>query len=193
MSTVRAQVLVELEGSKNALFTTFNQLSDGKEHIALVFGKPDNVPLVRVHSECLTGDVFGSRRCDCGSQLEEATARLAREGGVLLYMRQEGRGIGLYNKIDAYKVQDTLGLDTFAANRHLGFPDDARDYTAAAEMLKALGFERIRLLGSPDKAAQLSAHGIDVAERIDAPGQVHDGNRRYLAAKAARKGGMPCP
>jgi GTP cyclohydrolase II len=121
---------------------------------------------VRLHSECLTGDVLGSERCDCGPQLREAVERIAEEGGLLLYLRQEGRGIGLYAKIEAYALQDA-GLDTYEANLALGYGTDERDYTAAAQMLGALGVDRLALLSNnPDKAAQLARHGITVAEHV---------------------------
>ena len=143
-------------------------------------------PLVRPHSECLTGDVFGSQRCDCGPQLREAVERISAAGGFLLYLRQEGRGIGLYAKLDAYALQDA-GLDTYAANVALGFGEDERDYTAAAQMLRALGQDRVRLLSNnPDKTAQLERLGVAVSERV--PTGVHRSptNARYLAAKAHR-------
>ncbi len=164
---------------------TFHGLADGEEHLALVLGdpRPGEVPLVRMHSECLTGDVFGSARCDCGPQLREAVERIAATGGVLLYLRQEGRGIGLYNKLDAYALQDR-GLDTYQANTALGFAEDARDYTAAAQMLEALGFDEIDLLSNnPDKARQLRDLGVNV-RRSDATGVfATDNNLRYLHAK----------
>src|SRR6201995_449141 len=152
---------------------TFTGLADGKEHLALALGDVANaqVPLVRAHSECLTGDVFGSLRCDCGPQLREAVERIAGTGGYLLYLRQEGRGIGLYAKLDAYALQD-LGLDTYEANRALGHLDDERDYTAAAQMLAALGASSVDLLtNNPDKPAQLRSLGVDV--RTVVPTQVH--------------------
>jgi GTP cyclohydrolase II len=143
-------------------------------------------PLVRPHSECLTGDVFGSERCDCGPQFREALERISATGGLLLYLRQEGRGIGLYTKLDAYALQDR-GLDTFEANVTLGRGEDERDYTAAAQMLDALGVRRLALLSNnPDKAAQLTAHGIDVVERVPTAVHLTSSNRRYLAAKAGR-------
>jgi GTP cyclohydrolase II len=169
---------------------TFTGLADGREHLALGLGDYERapVPLVRPHSECLTGDVFGSQRCDCGPQLREAVERIAHAGGYLLYLRQEGRGIGLYNKLDAYALQDT-GLDTYAANRALGHGDDERDYTAAAQMLAALGATRIGLLSNnPDKAGQLSALGIAVAAVRRTGAYVNDANARYLATKVRHAG-----
>ncbi|MEU1259734.1 GTP cyclohydrolase II [Streptomyces chartreusis] len=167
---------------------TFHGLADGEEHVALVLGDPTAAPapLVRLHSECLTGDVFGSARCDCGPQLREAVERIAATGGVLLYLRQEGRGIGLYNKLDAYALQDA-GLDTYDANTALGLPEDDRDYTAAAQMLTALGIGELDLLtNNPDKAGQLRELGVPV--RFVRPTGVFatDSNVRYLHAKAER-------
>jgi GTP cyclohydrolase II len=165
---------------------TFDGLVDGREHLALGLGTPAPTPLVRLHSECLTGDVLGSRRCDCGPQLDEALLRITAVGGFLLYLRQEGRGIGLYNKVDAYVLQD-LGLDTYDANTALGRGEDERDYTVAAQMLTALGVGTVALLGNnPDKALQLGRLGVVVEDRV--PTQVHlnDDNARYLAAKANR-------
>ncbi|WP_405010593.1 GTP cyclohydrolase II [Kitasatospora sp. NBC_01539] len=166
---------------------TFHGLADGAEHLALALGEPTpatGTPLVRLHSECLTGDVFGSARCDCGPQLRESVERIAEAGGYLLYLRQEGRGIGLYNKLDAYALQDS-GLDTYQANTALGLPEDGRDYTAAAQMLTALGATGIRLLSNnPDKAAQLGALGIEVADRVPTGVHLSDSNVRYLRTKA---------
>jgi GTP cyclohydrolase II len=164
---------------------TFTGLADGKEHLALGFGDyaGADTPLVRPHSECLTGDVFGSERCDCGPQLREAAERIAKVGGYLLYLRQEGRGIGLYAKLDAYALQDR-GLDTYAANRALGHGDDERDYSAAAQMLHTLGADRIRLLSNnPDKALQLDALGIEIAEQLPTEVHLSAANLRYLRAK----------
>jgi len=163
---------------------TFTGLVDGREHVALALGARRSTPMVRLHSECLTGDVFGSERCDCGPQLREATERIAQAGGYLLYLRQEGRGIGLYDKIDAYALQDA-GLDTYQANRVLGHAEDERDYTAAAQMLTALGVGRLRLLtNNPDKAAQLSRLGLTVAESVRTGVHVSAANLPYLLAKA---------
>ena len=132
---------------------------------------PEVPPLVRIHSECFTGDVLGSERCDCGPQLLEAVRRIAQVGGLLLYLRQEGRGIGLYAKLDAYGLQDA-GLDTYDANLALGYSEDGRDYTVAAQMLGALGLDRVALLSNnPDKGAQLDRLGVTVAERV--PTAVH--------------------
>jgi GTP cyclohydrolase II len=166
---------------------TFTGLADGKEHLALGLGDyaTSKAPLVRPHSECLTGDVFGSQRCDCGPQLREAAERIAAAGGYLLYLRQEGRGIGLYAKLDAYALQDQ-GLDTYAANRALGHGDDERDYTAAAQMLHTLGADHIRLLSNnPDKALQLDAMGIDIVEQLPTGVHVSASNLRYLQAKVS--------
>ena len=175
---------------------SFDGLVDGREHLAVGLGEfadrrqpgapRDRPPLVRLHSECLTGDVFGSQRCDCGPQMREAVERIAGVGGYLLYLRQEGRGIGLYGKLDAYALQDT-GLDTYDANVALGFSADSRDYTAAAQMVTALGETTLALLSNnPDKAEQLSRLGITVTERV--PTRVHlcAANARYLATKAIR-------
>lgn len=174
-----------LDGLSSPDIVTFDGLCDRQEHIAFRFAGPGDVraPIVRLHSECLTGDVFGSQRCDCGPQLQEALTRLHVEGGVLLYLRQEGRGIGLYSKLDSYALQ-LAGLDTFAANRKLNFADDLRDYRSAAEMLRAMSIYRIRLLtNNPDKLKQLRAHGIDVVERISTSVFVNKHNSAYLAAK----------
>ncbi|MGW0942949.1 GTP cyclohydrolase II [Streptomyces sp. NPDC002623] len=188
-ATPRARVRVPLrfqDGySVDAELVTFHGLTDGQEHVAVVLGEPvpGTTPLVRLHSECLTGDVFGSARCDCGPQLREAVERIAGTGGVLLYLRQEGRGIGLYNKLDAYALQDQ-GLDTYEANAALGLPEDGRDYTAAAQMLRALGITSLDLLSNnPDKADQLRGLGIDVQDRVPTGVFTTPHNVRYLRAK----------
>ena len=165
---------------------TFHGLADGLEHLALRLGAPQTVPLVRVHSECLTGDVFGSARCDCGAQLREGVERIADAGGYLLYLRQEGRGIGLYPKLDAYALQDR-GLDTYEANVALGHAEDARDYTVAVQMLRALGVGAVRLLtNNTDKTAQLKRLGIKVTEQVPTRVHLSPSNAAYLAAKARR-------
>ncbi|MCX4641983.1 MULTISPECIES: GTP cyclohydrolase II [unclassified Streptomyces] len=186
-ATPRSRVRVPLsfhDGySVDTELVTFHGLADGQEHVAVVLGDPGPVPLVRLHSECLTGDVFGSARCDCGPQLREAVERIAERGGILLYLRQEGRGIGLYNKLDAYALQDQ-GLDTYAANAALGLPEDARDYTAAAQMLRALGVDMLDLLSNnPDKAQQLRSLGIAVHDRVPTGVFATPDNVRYLRAK----------
>lgn len=186
-ATVRTRVAVPLrfgDGySVDAELVTFHGLADGREHLAVVIGDAGATPLVRLHSECLTGDVFGSARCDCGPQLREAVERIAERGGVLLYLRQEGRGIGLYNKLDAYALQDQ-GLDTYAANAALGLPEDDRDYTAAAQMLRALGIGSLDLLSNnPDKAEQLRDLGIEVSHRVPTGVFTTAHNVRYLRAK----------
>jgi GTP cyclohydrolase II len=185
-ATVRTRVRVPLrfaDGfSASADVVTFDGLADGAEHLALVFGDPVR-PLVRLHSECLTGDVFGSARCDCGPQLREAVERIDAAGGVLLYLRQEGRGIGLYAKLDAYSLQDA-GLDTYQANTALGLPEDARDYTAAAQMLAALGIGEVDLLtNNPDKVRQLRERGITVGGTVPTGVHATPDNLRYLDAK----------
>ncbi|MCA9636620.1 MAG: GTP cyclohydrolase II [Myxococcales bacterium] len=164
---------------------------DDKEHVAMVHGDvigASDVP-VRLHSECLTGDVMGSLRCDCRDQLEAALRRLAALGrGVLFYLRQEGRGIGLINKVKAYALQDQ-GLDTVDANLALGFRDDERDYAIAAHMIQSLGLRSIRLMtNNPDKIAQLRAHGIEVSGRLPHVLPPNPHNRFYLETKATRSG-----
>jgi GTP cyclohydrolase II len=172
---------------------TFHDLADGREHLALGLGdwqgsvergsSGGTPPLVRPHSECLTGDVFGSERCDCGPQLREAVERISEAGGFLLYLRQEGRGIGLYEKLDAYALQDQ-GLDTYAANLALGHGEDERDYTVAAQMLRALGILRLDLLSNnPDKAVQLARLGLEVASKLPTGVHLSTANARYLATK----------
>jgi GTP cyclohydrolase II len=189
-AAIRTQVRVPLcfpDGyATTALVSSFRGLVDGREHLALALGRPTAVPLVRLHSECLTGDVFGSQRCDCGPQLREAAERITVAGGYLLYLRQEGRGIGLYDKLDAYALQDT-GLDTYEANLALGHAPDERDYTAAAQMLRALGLSGLSLLSNnPDKAAQLTRLGLTVAARVPTGVHVSAANVTYLSAKARR-------
>jgi GTP cyclohydrolase II len=198
-ATIRTQVTVPLrfaDGfSTTARVFTFDGLVDGQEHLAFGLGdraaavassEGDRTPLIRPHSECLTGDVFGSERCDCGPQLREAVERIAETGGYLLYLRQEGRGIGLYAKLDAYALQDT-GLDTYEANLALGHGEDERSYVVAAQMLKALGVSRVALLSNnPDKAQQLSRYGVTVAARVPTGVHLSPTNARYLATKARR-------
>jgi 3,4-dihydroxy 2-butanone 4-phosphate synthase / GTP cyclohydrolase II len=169
----------------------YESLVDGHHHVALVKGTPAarEAPLVRVHSQCLTGDVFGSLRCDCGEQMEAALERIDREGaGAFLYMRQEGRGIGLANKLKAYELQD-LGLDTVEANLKLGFAPDLRDYGVAAQILRDLGYARVRLLtNNPRKISALIEHGIHVKSREPLEIPSNPVNERYLLTKRSRLG-----
>ena len=201
-ATVRTHLTMPLRFADGYATTarvfTFDGLVDGREHVAFALGDrvgdctedghPGSPPLVRPHSECLTGDVLGSERCDCGAQMSQAVKRIAKAGGYLLYLRQEGRGIGLYAKLDAYALQDA-GLDTYEANLALGYAEDERDYTAAAQMLHALGMSRVALLtNNPDKVAQLSRLGITVTEQVPTGVHLSTANARYLAAKAQHGG-----
>lgn len=192
--------MIELQ-AESVLPTRFGQFrmqvfysaQDGKEQVALSMGQwqPDDAVLCRLHSECLTGDVLGSLRCDCGQQLEHALARIAAEGcGVLLYLRQEGRGIGLANKIRAYALQDQ-GADTVEANEQLGFAPDDRDYSLALEILKALGVSKLRLMtNNPRKLAALKAGGVEVVERLPHQCGTNPHNESYLFTKATKLGHM---
>ena len=199
-ATIRRQVRIPLRFADgyatDARVLTFDGLVDGLEHLALGLGGyaepsqqsalPPTEPLVRPHSECLTGDVFGSQRCDCGAQLREAVERIAEAGGYLLYLRQEGRGIGLYSKLDAYLLQDA-GLDTYEANLALGHAEDERDYTVAAQMLGALDVPRVALLSNnPDKAAQLTRLGVTVTAQVPTRVHLSAANAGYLETKAGR-------
>ena len=197
-ATIRTQVELPLRFADGftaeARAFSFGGLVDGGEHLAFALGDPTTlhpaddgrVPLVRPHSECLTGDVFGSERCDCGRQLREAVERIAEVGGYVLYLRQEGRGIGLYSKLEAYALQDA-GVDTYDANLALGHEEDERSYVAAAQMLLALGVSRIALLSNnPDKAEQLESCGVTVVEQVPTGVFVSPSNHRYLETKARR-------
>jgi GTP cyclohydrolase II len=196
-SPLAARVRVEAAADLPTRFGEFRVLvfsndHDDRENVAIVRGDvwgADEVP-VRLHSECLTGDAFGSLRCDCREQLELGLSVVgAQPRGIVLYLRQEGRGIGLTNKIRAYALQQERGLDTVDANLALGFRDDERDYGVAASILRTLGVRSVRLLtNNPDKARQLIAHGMNVVERIPhaIPPGIH--NRAYLETKARRSG-----
>jgi 3,4-dihydroxy 2-butanone 4-phosphate synthase/GTP cyclohydrolase II len=167
----------------------YHNSHDDKEHLAMVLGDVSGKPevLVRLHSECFTGDVLGSRRCDCGEQLHCALGQIAAEGeGVLIYLRQEGRGIGLLDKLRAYNLQDE-GYDTVEANLLLGHQADERDYTAAGRILNDLGVRSVRLLtNNPEKINTLRDLGISVAERVPVEPTVHDENAQYLFTKVTR-------
>lgn len=185
VATISASVPIPLPNGARPQLTVFNGLVDGDaDHFALTFsGKGEETPRVRLHSSCLTGDILGSMRCDCGPQLDDAINRFNRDGGTIVYLQQEGRGIGLGKKIAAYRFQDE-GADTFEANRRVGALDDARDYRVGAQMLLALGLRKIRLLtNNPDKVAQLGRWGIDVVAVEPTLVSVNQHNRRYLTAK----------
>ena len=197
-ATIRTRVELPLRFADgyaaDARVFTFDGLVDDREHLAFALGDrtvshpadEPRVPLIRLHSECLTGDVFGSQRCDCGPQLREAVERIVAAGGYLLYLRQEGRGIGLYSKLDAYALQDD-GVDTYEANLALGHGEDERSYVAAAQMLHALGVSRVALLSNnPDKARQLRSCGVTVVEQVPTGVYVSAANHRYLETKARR-------
>lgn len=187
---IASEALVPLASGITARFIVFRDAA-GADQVAIVVGKPDfakPVP-VRLHSACLTGDVFGSRRCDCGDQLALALTRVEHlGGGIILYLAQEGRGLGLANKMRAYGLQDQ-GLDTFDANTMLGFDDDERDYGIAARMLQLLNCSRIRLLtNNPAKLDGLERGGIEIAARVPLEAPVNPHNKRYLTTKASRSG-----
>jgi GTP cyclohydrolase II len=199
-ATIRTQVELPLRFADGyvakARVFSFDGLADRREHLAFALGdaaagrrrNERRTPLIRAHSECLTGDVFGSERCDCGPQLREAVERIADHGGYLLYLRQEGRGIGLYPKLEAYALQDT-GIDTYEANLALGHREDERSYVAAAQMLHALGVSRVVLLSNnPDKVRQLRAYGVRVVAQVRTGVHVSAANVRYLEAKVRRGG-----
>jgi len=188
--TLLSRAKLPLDGMPDTHIFAFRGSDDAQDHVALLVGafggKP---PLLRLHSECLTGDVFGSLKCDCGPQLKVALRLIGEAGGgVLLYLRQEGRGIGLANKLRAYALQDR-GLDTVDANLRLGFADDERDYAHAAAILRRLGIQEVRLLtNNPNKVAALEAEGIKVAERVAHHMPANPQNADYLAVKRSKSG-----
>jgi len=193
--SIAARAHLPIAASEDAEIVAFRSADDLREHVALVIGRQDGgrPPLVRLHSECLTGDILGSLKCDCGPQLDAALAAMAQEAqaggwGVLLYLRQEGRGIGLINKLRAYRLQDQ-GFDTVDANNRLGLPTEARDFPVAARMLALLGVHAIRLMtNNPAKVAALEAEGVEVAERVPHSLPPNPHNARYLDTKRDRTG-----
>ena len=186
-----SEARVPLADAEQVRIVSFRPVDGGPEQYAILVGEPERqaAPLARLHSECFTGDLLGSLRCDCGDQLRGAIRRMVHEGaGVLLYLAQEGRGIGLPNKLRAYMLQDG-GLDTVDANHHLGFANDERDFWAAAAMLRQLGIGRVRLLtNNPAKIAQLRDYGIEVEGRVPHIFEANAHNRGYLLTKARRSG-----
>ncbi len=192
---IATRARLPVSASEDAQIVAFRSSADTREHAALIIGEQtgDKLPLVRLHSECLTGDILGSLKCDCGPQLDAALAAMAEEAerggwGVLLYLRQEGRGIGLINKLRAYSLQDA-GFDTVEANERLGLPDEARDFPVAARMLELIGARSIRLMtNNPRKVDALVEAGVEVSERV--PHQLPDNpfNARYLATKRDKSG-----
>ncbi|WP_022675646.1 GTP cyclohydrolase II [Novosphingobium sp. B-7] len=193
--TIQARARLPVDACEEAEIIAFRARDDLREHVALIVGQQDNAvpPLVRLHSECLTGDILGSLKCDCGPQLQAALARMAAETtqggwGVLLYLRQEGRGIGLINKLRAYQLQDQ-GFDTVDANERLGLPSEARDFPVAARMLDLIGARQIRLMtNNPAKVAALEALGVTVLERVAHQLPANPHNARYLETKRDRTG-----
>ena len=187
---IATRARLPIAASEDAEIIAFRSADDLREHVALVIGtqRAERMPLVRLHSECLTGDILGSLKCDCGPQLDAALQAMAQEAqnggwGVLLYLRQEGRGIGLVNKLRAYRLQDQ-GFDTLEANTRLGFPEEARDFAVAARMLQLLGVGAIRLMtNNPEKLAALAAAGVNVAERVPHQLPANPHNQRYLDTK----------
>jgi GTP cyclohydrolase II len=192
---IAARAKLPVEACEDAEIVAFRSADDLREHVALVIGQQtgDRAPLVRLHSECLTGDVLGSLKCDCGPQLDAALTAMTEEAkrggwGVLLYLRQEGRGIGLINKLRAYRLQD-FGFDTVDANNRLGLPTEARDFPVAARMLALLGVSGVRLMtNNPAKVAALEGAGVTVAERVPHHLPHNPHNVRYLATKRDRAG-----
>ncbi|KLE34196.1 GTP cyclohydrolase II [Aurantiacibacter luteus] len=192
---VATRARLPIAADEEAEIVAFRAIDDMREHVALILGQQtsDRAPLVRLHSECLTGDVFSSLKCDCGPQLDAALAAMSAEAaaggwGILLYLRQEGRGIGLVNKLRAYRLQDE-GLDTLEANRSLGLPEEARDFPLAARMLDLLGVRAIRLMtNNPAKVEALQKAGVTVAERVPHQLPANPHNHRYLETKRDRAG-----
>jgi GTP cyclohydrolase II len=188
--TIATRARLPVTAAERAEIIAFRSPEEASDHVALIIGQPTSAPpVVRLHSECLTGDVLGSLKCDCGPQLHGAlSAMAANDWGILLYLRQEGRGIGLVNKLRAYALQDQ-GFDTVDANIRLGFPVEARDFSIAARMLTLLGWTTIRLMtNNPEKVARLVAEGVSVVERIPLALPANPHNAAYLATKRDRTG-----
>jgi GTP cyclohydrolase II len=188
--SIASRARLPINAAERAEIVAFRSDLDATEHVALLIGAPDgHPPLVRLHSECLTGDILGSLKCDCGPQLQGALAAItASEWGILLYLRQEGRGIGLINKLRAYALQDQ-GFDTVDANIRLGFAEDERDFQVAAAMLRLLGQRKVRLLtNNPAKAEALAAAGVEVSERVPLQIEPNPHNSAYLDTKKRRSG-----
>jgi 3,4-dihydroxy 2-butanone 4-phosphate synthase/GTP cyclohydrolase II len=187
-----AQTTIPTEHGGDFVMIAFENDVDDLLHIGLVKGDidPEKPVLVRVHSECMTGDIFGSMRCDCGNQLHQAMAMMAQEGcGVIIYLRQEGRGIGLVNKLKAYELQQKKGLDTVEANLELGFKEDLRDYGIGAQMLRDIGVRKMRLLtNNPKKMIGLEGYGLSIVEQIPIQVEANEYNRCYLECKKLKMG-----
>jgi 3,4-dihydroxy 2-butanone 4-phosphate synthase/GTP cyclohydrolase II len=187
-----AETLIPTQHGGEFKIIAFENDVDDLLHIALIKGEihPEQPVLVRVHSECMTGDIFGSLRCDCGDQLHKAMAMMDKEGsGVIIYLRQEGRGIGLVNKLKAYELQQKQGLDTVEANRKLGFKDDLRDYGIGAQMLRSIGVRKMRLLtNNPKKMVGLNGYGLEIVEQIQIEVPMNEHNRCYLECKKIKMG-----
>lgn len=187
MNKIRARInlKVGLNSDIDAEIATFKMFDENHEHIALIFQQADQkqtAPLVRMHSECLTGDVFHSSRCDCGEQLEETINLMKDQGGIILYLRQEGRGIGLYNKMDAYVLQ-SQGMDTYQANKHLGFEEDARTFEDATAMLQALNITDLRLITNNPKKINALKDDFNIVEQVNTRLHLKEDNNSYLRTK----------
>lgn len=186
-----ARAKLPIESAEDSTIISFREQDDGAVHLALIIGKQknDKLPLVRVHSSCVTGDLLGSLRCDCGDQLKLSLTAIKKDGyGVLLYLNQEGRGIGITNKLRAYKLQEQ-GMDTYTANHALGFADDERDFTVAGSILKSLGISKINLLSNnPHKVAEIRKRGIIVSKRVPLIAKPSKHNHAYITAKAQKAG-----
>ena len=182
------RVMLPIDGAEHSTITSYHLRYDAGVHLALTIGTPGAVPLVRVHSSCVTGDMLGSLRCDCGGQLHSAIAAMKEQGGILLYLHQEGRGIGITSKLRAYALQE-CGFDTFSANQQLGFEEDERDFSIASAILKTMGHSHIRLLtNNPDKLSAFTDAGITVTERVPLNVASSPHNHAYIEAKKIKRG-----